>query len=658
MYRKSSKGWLKHFDFILIDLISLHLAFVLSYVCRHGIGNPYKNLLYRNMAFMLTFIDFFVVFLFETLKGVLRRGYYQELAATVKHVILVMLLAVLYLFTIQEGTSFSRSVLYFTAVFYIIFAYVTRILWKKHLQKRMENGGDRSLLIITSSDIAAEVVRSMQEHNYQRFNLIGIVLVDKDMKGQKIEGIPVLANEEDAANYVCREWIDEVFLVISEKYPYPQKLADQLLETGVTVHLNLAKMADAIGKKQLVEKLGDYTVLTTSINYATVKQTFMKRSLDIIGGLAGCILTGIIFIFVAPAIYIQSPGPIFFSQVRVGKNGKKFKMYKFRSMYMDAEERKKELMKDNRVEDGMMFKLEFDPRVIGNKILPNGEKKTGIGNFIRKTSLDEFPQFLNVLKGDMSLVGTRPPTLDEWEKYELHHRARLPMQIIMPTIIFIGLTNIMGIQMLVPMGCEKIVLYSEIAGAVVDLALNTLLIPRLASAGAAIGTLVAEGVVWIVQFAALRKEVTPAYRNVHYGKVVLSTVVGMVSSGWVKTLGMGNFATLLVSAILFFSGYEKLVKGYTEKQWGRDCKELPAFIIKRLPVRLTFDNNYFNALYQGIPVGGYTKMVENLLEGIEVRLNEDYLTKKQEYDQLAEKVVYTGAIDCMIYREDIAICKR
>ena len=91
--------------------------------------------------------------------------------------------------------------------------------------------------------------------------------------------------------------------------------------------------------------------------------------------------------------------------------------------------------------------------------------------------------------------------------------------------------------------------------------------------------------------------------------------------------------------------YEKLVKGYTEKQCGRDCQELPAFIIKRLPVRLTFDNNYFNALYQGIPVGGYTKMVENLLEGIEVRLNEDYLVKKQEYDQLAEKVVYTGAID-------------
>ena len=146
--------------------------------------------------------------------------------------------------------------------------------------------------------------------------------------------------------------------------------------------------------------------------------------MDICGGLVGCILTGIIFLFVAPAIYIKSPGPIFFSQYRVGKNGRKFKIYKFRSMYMDAEERKKELMKQNRVSDGLMFKMENDPRVIGSEKGPG----KGIGNFIRKTSLDEFPQFFNVLKGDMSLIGTRPPTVDEWEKYELHHRARLAIK--------------------------------------------------------------------------------------------------------------------------------------------------------------------------------------------------------------------------------------
>ena len=197
----------------------------------------------------------------------------------------------------------------------------------------------------------------------------------------------------------------------------------------MTVHLNLAKVSEAMGgKKQLVEKVGPYTVLTTSINYASTKQLFMKRAIDIAGGLLGCLLTLLITLFVGPAIYLKSPGPIFFAQERVGKNGKKFKMYKFRSMYMDAEERKAELMKQNRVSDGMMFKLDFDPRVIGNEILPDGTKKTGIGNFIRVTSLDEFPQFFNVLKGDMSIVGTRPPTLDEWNKYELHHRARLAIK--------------------------------------------------------------------------------------------------------------------------------------------------------------------------------------------------------------------------------------
>lgn len=180
--------------------------------------------------------------------------------------------------------------------------------------------------------------------------------------------------------------------------------------------------------RQFVGHMGQHTVLTTSISYATPVQQFIKRLMDLAGGLTGCLITGILLIFLGPVIYISSPGPIFFKQERIGRNGKRFKIYKFRSMYMDAEERKQELMKQNRHGDGLMFKMEADPRIIGCKMLPDGTIKKGVGNFIRDYSLDEFPQFFNVLKGDMSLVGTRPPTVDEWERYEPHHRARMAVR--------------------------------------------------------------------------------------------------------------------------------------------------------------------------------------------------------------------------------------
>lgn len=428
MYKKSPKGWLKHSDFILLDLICLQVAFVIAYLIRHQTGSPYESQLYLNMAIFLELADIVVLFFFETFKNVLKRGYYLEFAVTLKHVVLVLLFATLYLFTIQEAENYSRIVLYLTGVIYLFLTYAVRLLWKRMLRKKMRTGGARSLLIVTTDRAALDVVLSIKHNNYEMYNLAGLVIADRNIIGEDIGGLPVVANVDNAPEYVCREWIDEVLLIPGDDETLPQSLINKLVETGVTVHFNISQATNKVGKKPLVEKIGNYLVLTTSINYTTDKQAFLKRCLDIAGGLVGCILTGILFVFIAPAIYIQSPGPIFFSQVRVGKNGKKFKMYKFRSMYLDAEERKKELMKENRVKDGMMFKLDFDTRVIGNKILPDGRKKTGIGNLIRVTSIDEFPQFFNVLKGDMSLVGTRPPTLDEWEKYELHHRARLAIK--------------------------------------------------------------------------------------------------------------------------------------------------------------------------------------------------------------------------------------
>ena len=428
MYRKDNDGWLKHIDFIMLDLICLQLAYVLAFAISGYGFNPYASILYRNTAIFIEFADILVLLMSNTLKGVLKRGHYIEFMITLKHCLIVGGISILYLFLLQEGQNYSRLALILLVVIYIGLTYLVRELWKRNLQKEMIDGSEKSLLIVASSDIAEQVVRNMKANNYARYKIAGVAVVDKDWVGSVVDGVEVVADRDSAAMYVCREWVDEVLIVTSGSVPYPHELIEQFTETGVTVHLSLAKVTNVPGKKQFVEKIGNYTVLTTSMNYASGKQLFAKRVIDIMVGLAGCILTGIIFIFVAPVIYISSPGPIFFSQERVGKNGKKFKMYKFRSMYMDAEARKAELMKDNKLGDGKMFKLDFDPRVIGNKVLPDGTKKTGVGDFIRRTSLDEFPQFFNVLKGDMSIVGTRPPLISETNLYELHHRARLAIK--------------------------------------------------------------------------------------------------------------------------------------------------------------------------------------------------------------------------------------
>ena len=421
MYKKANLGWLKHWDFMILDLVCLQVAFISAYFIRHGVHLAYENKLYRNMAFVLFLIQVCVTFFGESFKNVLKRGYYKEFTATFKHVCQIILIAVFYLFATQTGEGYSRITLVLTGIIYMVISYIARILWKKYLKtKGVVGKGNRSLLIITSEEMMDIVIDNIRNNNYEGFQIIGISLLDADRVGETINDVPVVATLENVEEYVCREWVDEVFLDLPKEVPLPRDLINDFIEMGITIHLKLIEMAKLEGEVQRVERLGSYTVLTSSINMASWKQAFYKRAMDIVGGLIGCIITGILYLIVAPCIYIKSPGPIFFSQVRVGKNGKRFKLYKFRSMYMDAEKRKKELMAQNRVKDGMMFKLDHDPRIIG------GDK--GIGGFIRKYSIDEFPQFWNVLKGDMSLVGTRPPTIDEWDKYELHHRVRLAIK--------------------------------------------------------------------------------------------------------------------------------------------------------------------------------------------------------------------------------------
>ncbi|HHA5431520.1 TPA: sugar transferase, partial [Enterococcus faecium] len=381
-----------------------------------------------HMAIFIELENLTIIFLFEAYKNVLKRGYYKEAVASIKQSFMLLLVCSLYLITMQDGNDYSRVSLFIMGVVYGLLTYIIRILWKGLLHHRMKNGEDVSLVIVTSQKIAKNVVRNLKEKNYGMYKLSGVIVVDRDMYGTTIGGVPVVANADNAAEYLLQNWVDEVFINVDESVPYPKELIARCSEMGLAVHMNLTKVSDSTRGKQFIGRVGDYTVITSSINVMTMRQAFIKRTIDILAGIIGCIATGVIFIFVAPVIYIKSPGPIFFAQERIGQNGKTFKMYKFRSMYMDAEERKAELMKENKMSNNLMFKMDFDPRIIGNKILPDGTKKTGIGQFIRSTSLDEFPQFYNVLMGKMSLVGFRPCLKSEYEKYDFHHRARIAMK--------------------------------------------------------------------------------------------------------------------------------------------------------------------------------------------------------------------------------------
>jgi len=425
MYSKKPQGWKKHTDFILLDVLSLHIAFVLAYMTRHGWDNPYAKDIYANIIVVYTLVDVTMLVLNNRLTGVLRRGHYKEFAETAKHVFLVELIVTFYLFSTQDGDAYSRITIYLLAIYYLVIAFGIRELWK-HLLKKRHREAAISLFLITTADRAESTVREFTRHNHQ-YLLQGICLLNEDGTGREICGIPVTANEENVLEYLCNKWVDEVYIAFPVGSAYPQKLVDSLAEMGIVVHIEMPNIADE-GWHQIVEKIGNHTVCTVGITMTTPQQLVMKRLLDIAGGLVGCLITGLLTLIIGPMICIKSPGPIFFAQTRVGRHGKKFKMYKFRSMYPDAEERKAELMKENRVKDGMMFKLEYDPRIIGCERRPDGTVKKGIGNFIRDWSLDEFPQFFNVLKGDLSLCGTRPPTVDEWEKYELRHRVRLAIK--------------------------------------------------------------------------------------------------------------------------------------------------------------------------------------------------------------------------------------
>ena len=419
---------MKHIDFILLDMGSLVISFAAALFMRHGLQMVSLLPQYFNifLFYMMTVMLLHTVN--NTYSGVMVRGYYKEFAHTVKHVVTAELVAIAYLFVSKQGDSTSRIVISLVAVYYTLIAYCVRIWWKKITRKYGSLTKPASLYVITTEAMAAETVCSLRTGAKGEYRIQGLCLLDKDGTGGVIADVAVTSCMDTVLDFLCDKWVDEVYIALPEQEPVPNYLIDRLTEMGIAVHMELDPAGSESWQIRQVQYVGGKLVQTISMTNVATRHILAKRLMDIAGGIVGCCMTGLLTVVVGPLIYIQSPGPIFFAQTRVGKNGKKFKMYKFRSMYLDAEARKAELMEKNRVSSDLMFKMEADPRIIGCKILPDGTVKKGIGNFIRDYSLDEFPQFFNVLKGDLSLVGTRPPTVDEWEKYDYHHRVRLSIK--------------------------------------------------------------------------------------------------------------------------------------------------------------------------------------------------------------------------------------
>lgn len=423
MYEKP--GLYKHWDFTLLDIVFLEICYFLAYYLRHG----------KMISFMIgqsyTVVSLLIILLvlvsgmgFHNYREIIQRTKGKELFSVISHVTIVTAGLILYLFAVKDSGEFSRLVLGYFYLISVPVLYAERILYKRFIRKRNTTGYNRrNAVLITSADVPEERIIKLKQDVYGIIEIAGIVLTN-GTDGDKYCGLTNLGEFSRLPDTIRSRWVDEIFVLLDDKETHG---ADQVLRElstmGITLHYVLNTDSSVTTSKS-IEKMGDTILLTESMRTITFGQALVKRIFDIIGALIGLLLTGIFTIIVGPLIYKEDPGPIFYKQKRIGRNGRVFNMYKFRSMYQDADKRKAELMQKNEM-NGLMFKMKDDPRILGS-----GEDGTkhGIGWFIRTTSIDEFPQFLNVLLGQLSLVGTRPPTVDEWNQYESHHRARMAVK--------------------------------------------------------------------------------------------------------------------------------------------------------------------------------------------------------------------------------------
>ncbi len=378
---------------LLTDLFSIALTYMAAILIRY---RKFSRVMEPELHFVVCigFLLFCTIysFMFDWNREFIKRGVLVEFIAVTKFNVFMELSVMAFLFMLQRSADVSRLVMGYFAILNIFVVWFVRLAMKKALRVWFTAKSNIVKIMIITKDAAMEKtlskLKAAMDINYE---IVALACVDKDRKGETVEGVAVNANRKNVLSLARQMPLDEVFISLpDEDMAYVKHIIYDLESMGVACHY------------------------TYSINHFDYRRMIVKRLIDIVGGLVGCLITIVITPFVALAIRLDSPGPVLFAQTRIGKNGRRFKIYKFRSMYTDAEARKKELEALNEMQ-GLMFKMENDPRI------------TKVGKFIRKTSIDELPQFFNIVKGDMSLVGTRPPTEGEFEQYNSHYRRRISM---------------------------------------------------------------------------------------------------------------------------------------------------------------------------------------------------------------------------------------
>lgn len=426
LYNKKYK-FIESFGVFMCDFIAIALSYYIAHLLRMSI--PFGPTIESDKEWFPIYALCILSCIFYNLLSDRYEGFFQrkllvDLGEIIKFDIVqfVFVSACVYLFRLEN--NFSRILLVYYIVIYSFLGYVLRAILKFYINKFYKKGkSSEKVFVITDTAHLEVVFDSFGKDKGWTYEIVGMALVDcngaveakriieNSNINQKLKP-DFITGKQNLPDEIRQMPIDIVFFYCSpEDYPL-----GQWIQAFALMGLTCYYCVQSISFSAPCSGVGDFATFPV-IYYNGLdrdwRMSFIKRVTDIIGSIIGLVITLLFVIVVGPLIKLEDPkGPIFFSQIRIGKNGRRFRMYKFRSMYSDAERKKTELLDKNEL-SGPMFKITNDPRI------------TKVGRFLRRTSLDELPQFWNIFKGDMSIVGTRPPTVEEFEQYNDYYRRRM-----------------------------------------------------------------------------------------------------------------------------------------------------------------------------------------------------------------------------------------